>query len=229
MFAGTATEDIKLSAIKIQEYEPDGTTYLQIYDPALNKLTRYYWNEDPNGEEQPDGSIPGCWCDDQADPIPEEELPTLAAGKGFWLTISSTNDDPAMTIAGALYTTDSASVTVERELLINKKDMLSNPMPGGDLLLSQISIREYEPDGTTYLQIYDPVKNVLNRYYWNEDPDGEEQPDGSIPGCWCDDQADPILEEDIPTVPAGQGFWLTTSSTNDDPAMIVPNPLYIEK
>ena len=229
MFAGTVAEEISLAAVTLQDKEPDGGTNIQIYNPANNKLTRYFWNEDPDGEVQEDGTIPGCWCDSHADPIPVDELPTLKAGQGFWMTSGQYNEDPAITVAGALYTTDAESPTIALEVALDTMDMHCHPMPYGELNLALMQLQDKEPDGGTNIQIYNPTNNKLTRYFWNEDPDGEVQEDGTIPGCWCDSHADPIPVDELPTLAAGQGFWMTSGQYNEDPAIIFPNPMYIEK
>ena len=233
MFAGVASEAIPLSAISIREEEPDGTSILQIYDPKSNTFSRYHWNLKLDGEDpiETEAGLMGCWCDMYGDEIPEGELPSLNPGQGYWLTISKFNADPATTISGALYTTDTESEIVAIETVANVKDMHSNPMPTGALNLGQISVQEEEPDGTSILQIYDPLSNTYARYHWNLKLDGEDpiETEEGLMGCWCDMYGDEIPSVDLPNVPAGQGFWFTTSKFNTDPALKFPNPLYTEK
>ncbi len=235
MFAGVAGDDVNLKAVTIQEAEPDGGTYLQIYNPKNNTLSRYYWgmkldeNEDPIEIEE--GVYEGCWTDIEGDEL--TELPDLKAGQGFWLTIGQFNEDPAITIAGALYTTDTESETFTLELGKDVKDMHSNPMPAGEMNLKAIAIQEDEPDGGTYVQLYNPSDNTLSRYYWGMKFDENEDPieieEGVYEGCWTDIEGDPIDDKDLPDIPAGRGFWITTGQFNLDPAIIFPNPMYIKK
>ena len=233
MFAGVATDEISLEAFSISgEEEPDGKTILQIYDPAHNTLSRYYWNLKLDGQGEPiegENGYEGCWCDFYADPL--TEFPTLKPGQGYWLTISEFNEDPKITIAGAVFTTDTESSTVALPVVPDVKDMHSNPMPGNALTLDQIYIEgEEEPDGKTILQLYNPEDNTLTRYYWNLKLDGQGEPieiETGYEGCWCDFYADPLTE--FPTIVAGRGFWLTVSEFGVDSMMRVPNPLYIEK
>ena len=222
-FVGIAVQEFTLDELSMTGEFLDGTT-LRYMLPS-GEFKKVYWGEifvDDQGEDLADEDIYFGWADSVTD-YPAHY--TFKPGEGFFVTPAGTAVEPKLVSSGAIYTSDSTLARIGVLLTANFQEITSNPMPGGALMLDDITMTGEFLDGTTLR--YMLPSGEFKKVYWGEifvDDQGEDLADEDIYFGWADSITDYPVHYNFK---AGESYFVTPSGTAISPYISYPNPLYV--
>ena len=191
---------LNIQDIKPDSFNPDGSDWLNFWDPANGYTMVYWWGDPDDGIYDPsdteyENSLGVGWG--TADQFKVDF--DVNVGRGFW---AQSVEGGTVVDAGEVPSSTSVPVSA------NTMDLVCNPLPMA-VNLQKIVPEGFSPDGSDWINVWDSENGYTMIYWWGDPEDGIYDPsdteyDNSLGVGWG--TADQFKVDR--TIKIGEGFWV---------------------